>query len=575
MTVADLAIVAALVFGWGALSARLERYDVTAPITFVLAGLLLTHAPLAVLGVTPSKTLIKELAEFTLALVLFSDASRVGLHELRVDAGLYLRLLGAALPLTIGLGTLLALALDGSASIWLALLVGAALAPTDAALGAGMISNQAIPARIRRLINVESGLNDGIATPFVTVALAGAATGGEVAGHGPAAAAAELAVGLLVGVAAGGGGGLLVNTARRRGWVADGFAGPAVLGLAVCAYASAVALHGNGFIAAFVGGLAFGTAGGPRGQPLVPFVEETGSLVSLLVWLAFGAIAVVPAVESLNWQIVLYAVLSLTVIRMAPVAVALAGDTARPGHDRPGGLVRSPWPGVGGVRPAGAGGTGQLRCQSRHRRHHDHRIAQRRRPRCHGRSAGHPVRTTPRPSARRACRCRNTRHTGAQAHPPAHLRRTRCGEWHEFTRRRVSGSRDRTRTYNLPVNRRSMITWDASALVELSSALHLHKACQGLHGHLAVVLPCAGEYRFVRVVPVLIFVRGPNLCWLCVASNALASSGHRRSGALQAAASGWHRPRPRITLIQNDDPQGRCHILRCACPAYQRTRADT
>ncbi len=136
MSVSDLAIVAALVFGWGALSARLERFDVTAPIAFVIAGLLLTHGPLAVLGVAPSKELIKELAEFTLALVLFSDASRVGLHGLRVDAGLYLRLLGVALPLTIGLGTLLALALDRSAGIWLALLVGAALAPTDAALGA-------------------------------------------------------------------------------------------------------------------------------------------------------------------------------------------------------------------------------------------------------------------------------------------------------------------------------------------------------------------------------------------------------------------------------------------------------
>ena len=325
MTVADLAIVAALVFGWGALSARLERFDVTAPIAFVLAGLLLTHGPLAVLGVTPSKELIKELAEFTLALVLFTDASRVGLHELRVDAGLYLRLLGVALPLTIGLGTLLALALDGSASIWLALLVGAALAPTDAALGAGMMSNPVVPARIRRLINVESGLNDGIATPFVSVALAGAATGGQVAGHGPAAAVAELALGILVGVAAGGAGGLLVKAARKRGWVAEGFAGPAVLGLAVCAYASAVALHGNGFIAAFVGGLAFGTTAGRRGQPLIPFVEETGALVSLLVWLAFGAVAVAPAVEVLNWQIVLYAVLSLTVIRMAPVAAVLIG----------------------------------------------------------------------------------------------------------------------------------------------------------------------------------------------------------------------------------------------------------
>ena len=325
MSVADLAIIAALIFGWGALSARLERFDVTAPIIFVLAGLLLTHGPLAVLGVAPNNELIKELAEFTLALVLFSDASRVGLHELRVDAGLYVRLLGVALPLTIGLGTVLALALAGT-NIWLALLVGAALAPTDAALGAGMIASPVVPARIRRLINVESGLNDGIATPFVSVALAGAATAGEVAGHGPAAAIAELGLGVVVGVAAGGAGGLLVNAARKRGWVAEGFAGPAVLGLAVCAYASSVALHGNGFIAAFVGGLAFGTTAGRRGEPLVPFVEESGALVSLLVWLAFGAVAVAPAVEVLNWQIVLYAVLSLTVIRMAPVAVALVGS---------------------------------------------------------------------------------------------------------------------------------------------------------------------------------------------------------------------------------------------------------
>ena len=324
MSAADLAVVAALIFGWGTLSARLERFDVTAPIAFVLAGLLLTHGPLAVLGTAPSKELIKDLAEFTLALVLFSDASRVGLHELRVDAGLYVRLLGVALPLTIGLGTLLALALTGG-SIWLALLVGAALAPTDAALGAGMMVNPAVPARIRRLVNVESGLNDGIATPFVSVALAGAATGGQVAGHGPAVAVAELAVGIVVGVAAGGAGGLLVNAARRRGWAADGFAGAAVLGLAVCAYTSSAAVHGNGFIAAFVGGLAFGTTGGRRGEPLVPFVEETGGLVSLLVWLAFGAVALVPAIRTLTWPMVLYAILSLTIVRMAPVAVALAG----------------------------------------------------------------------------------------------------------------------------------------------------------------------------------------------------------------------------------------------------------
>ncbi len=318
VTVADLAIIAGLVIVWGTLSARLERYDVTAPIIFVIAGLLLTHGPLAPLGFAPSHELVKVLAEITLVLVLFSDASRVRLSDLRADMGLCLRLLGIGLPLTIGLGILLALALFNGMSIWLAVLVGAALAPTDAALGAGVMVNPAVPARIRLLLNIESGLNDGIATPVVLVAIAGAAT----AEH---AAAVELVLGVVVGVVVGGAGGFVVNVARRRGWAEGDFAGSAVLALAICAYACALALHGNGFIAAFVGGLAYGATSGERGERLVPYVEETGALVSLLVWLAFGAIAVVPAFESLTWQTVLYAVLSLTVIRMVPVALALAG----------------------------------------------------------------------------------------------------------------------------------------------------------------------------------------------------------------------------------------------------------
>jgi NhaP-type Na+/H+ or K+/H+ antiporter len=325
MSASDVAIVAAVIFLWGTLSARLERFDVTAPIIFVLAGLLLTHGPLAPLGYEPSPELVKALAEITLILVLFSDASRVGLRDLRADTGLCLRLLGIGLPLTIGLGILLALALFSGLGIWLALLVGAALAPTDAALGAGVMVNPAVPARIRQLLNIESGLNDGIVTPVVLVAIAGAATAEHEASVGPGAAAAELALGVLVGVLVGGAGGFVVSVARRRGWAEGGFAGSAVLALAICAYACSLAVHGNGFIAAFVGGLAYGATSGKRGERLVPYVEETGALVSLLVWLAFGAIAVVPAFENLTWQRVLYAVLSLTVIRMAPVALALAG----------------------------------------------------------------------------------------------------------------------------------------------------------------------------------------------------------------------------------------------------------
>jgi NhaP-type Na+/H+ or K+/H+ antiporter len=155
----------------------------TAPIVFTVAGVLLTHGPLTPLGITPSKEVVKVLAEVTLVLLLLSDASRVGLHHLRADLGLCLRL-RTGLPLTIGLDTLAAITLPGVSNIWLAVLVGAALAPTGAALGAAVMVNPAVPARIRRLINVESGLNDGIATPFVLVAIAGAGTAEHAASAG-------------------------------------------------------------------------------------------------------------------------------------------------------------------------------------------------------------------------------------------------------------------------------------------------------------------------------------------------------------------------------------------------------
>lgn len=325
MSAVDVALVAALVFLWGVVSARLERADLTAPIVFVAAGLLLTHGPLTPLGISLSPSSVRALAEATLVLVLFADASRIDPRALRAGWKVYARLLGVGLPLTIGLGIALALVLFPGMDFWLALLVGAALAPTDAALGARLIVDPRVPAHLRRLINVESGLNDGLVTPFVAIALAGAASAEHVGTRAPLAAVAELAIGLLIGMAVGGAGGVLLSFTRGRGWAASEFAGPALLALAACAYATSVALHGNGFIAAFVGGLAFGATARSGGERLVPFVEDVGGLVSLLTWLAFGAVAAGPAFANLDWQIGLYAVLSLTVLRMVPVAVALAG----------------------------------------------------------------------------------------------------------------------------------------------------------------------------------------------------------------------------------------------------------
>ena len=228
-------------------------------------------------------------------------------------------------------------------SIWLALLVGAALAPTDAALGAGVMVNPAVPTRIRRLINVESGLNDGIATPVVLVAVAGAETAEHAASIGPGAAVAELALGVLIGAVVGGAGGFVVNAARRRGWVEGGLRRLGGAGAGRVRLCLRVALHGNGFVAAFKGASRPPLRGASR-QRLVPYVEETGALVSLLVWLSFGAVAVVPAVQSLTWQTVLYAVLSLTLIRMAPVALSLTGrDSAAPPSPSWAGSVLVAW----------------------------------------------------------------------------------------------------------------------------------------------------------------------------------------------------------------------------------------
>jgi NhaP-type Na+/H+ or K+/H+ antiporter len=318
-------VVAAALFGWGLVSARLERADLTAPVVFVALGWVLQWRGLIDRG--DAHHTITPLVEVTLVWLLFSDAARLRLRELRADVGAYLRLLGIGLPLTIAFGSVVAAWFWPHLGVWLALLVGAALAPTDAALGRPVVTNPVVPARIRQLITVESGLNDGIATPVVMFAIAGAAAAaGLEAGESPGRALVTLVLGVMIGAAVGAVGGWLLRHARRRGWAAEDFSGIAVLALALLAYAAAVAVGGNGFVAAFCAGVAFGALAGRRGPAELTFLDQTGGLVSLLVWCAFGALAVPIMVERLDPQTVLYAVLSLTVVRMLPVALAAIGS---------------------------------------------------------------------------------------------------------------------------------------------------------------------------------------------------------------------------------------------------------
>jgi NhaP-type Na+/H+ or K+/H+ antiporter len=325
MDVTGIVVVTAALFVWGLISNRLERADVTAPIAFVIVGLALSglnlvHGPQGPESLTP-------LVELTLVWVLFSDAARLPVRELRRDAGRYLRLLAIGLPLTILLGWGLAAWVFPGLGVWLALVVGAALAPTDAALGVPVVTNPVIPSRIRQLITVESGLNDGIATPVVMLAIAGAAAAAgleHAESVGPALR--ELLVGALVGVGVGGVGGLALRAARRRGTAAGSFAGIAVLALALAAYASALVLQGNGFVAAFCGGLAFGACAGRRAPAELEFLEQTGTLLASLVWMAFGAVSVPIMLDRIDARSIIYAVLSLTVVRMLPVALVSIGS---------------------------------------------------------------------------------------------------------------------------------------------------------------------------------------------------------------------------------------------------------
>ena len=325
MDTTAIVLVTTCLFGWGLVSRRMARADLTAPIVFIVVGALLAWSGL-VEGPEESAT-ITPLVEVTLVWVLFSDAARLPLRDLRRDVVRYVRLLGIGLPLTVLLGWVLAAWFWPGLGLWLALFVGAALAPTDAALGVPVVTNPVVPSRIRQLITVESGLNDGIVTPVVMVAIAGAAAAAGLEGReGAGSAVVQLVLGVLVGCGVGALGGWLLRLARRRDLAAEDFAGIAVLALALLSYAAAVALDGNGFVAAFCGGLAFGASAGRLAPQELVFVEQMGELVSVLVWLAFGAIAVPIMLDRVDPLMVLYAVLSLTLVRMVPVALALVGS---------------------------------------------------------------------------------------------------------------------------------------------------------------------------------------------------------------------------------------------------------
>jgi NhaP-type Na+/H+ or K+/H+ antiporter len=320
MDAAAIALVAAGLVAWALASSRLARDDITSAMAFVAFGLVVHLSGLVEIDL--ESTPVEVVAEVALAMLLFSDAARVNRSRLGSDAGLPLRLLLIGLPLAVLAGWLAGRALFGDLEPWGALLLAACLAPTDAGLGAVIVTDERVPGRIRRLLNVESGLNDGLMAPLVGLGVAVVAGEQAAATDVLSEALGELVIGSLLGGVVGAVVGVGLVAARRRDWMEPGAVPVAGLGAAVLAYASAVALGGNGFVAAFVAGIAFGNA---RGLPAVALEmpERGGQVLASVVWFVFGAAMLPLAWGDLTWQVAVFAVASLTAVRMVPVALAL------------------------------------------------------------------------------------------------------------------------------------------------------------------------------------------------------------------------------------------------------------
>jgi NhaP-type Na+/H+ or K+/H+ antiporter len=372
-----VAAVAAVTAGYALVSRRLATTVVSAPMVFTAFGVAVGPVGLGLLSLDHDAGPVLTLVEGTLTLVLLTDAMSVRRRDLHVGGFLPRRLLGIALPLTIGAGWLLAWPLLPGLTLWELALIGAILAPTDAALGESAVAGPGVPPLVRKGLKVESGLNDGMVLPFFVLFLA-AIPGTAASAEGIAGTFwRALVLSTLLGLAIGGIGGWLLSASRARGWVTDEWRQVFVLAVAAGSYALAVVIDGSGFIAAWVAGFALGAAlrqgarraavsaaeaarAGEAGAAGAAGAARTlkedagasveggsaeggsaegtaasddtarpaarlGDFLAALSFLVFGAVLLGPQLQHLDWRIVVYAVLSLTVVRMVPVALSLAG----------------------------------------------------------------------------------------------------------------------------------------------------------------------------------------------------------------------------------------------------------
>lgn len=324
----NAAILAAFLLIYSAVAGRVERSWISGPIVFTGVGFILGPDGLGMLHINIGGEGLRLLAELTLAMVLFTDAANADFSVVRRNLGLPERLLLIGLPLTIVLGFLLAAAVFPSLDTLEIALLAAILAPTDAALGKPVVTNPTVPPVMREALNLESGLNDGICVPIVVLLLglaAGTQIEGGTMGHVARVVVEAIGLGALIGLALTWSTTRMLHFAERRGWISEHWVEIPIVALAAACFAAAQAVGGSGFIACFVGGLLLSGLGGHHKGELLRGAEHMGEALALVTWVLFGGIVVVRMIDRVTWPALLYAVLSLTVVRMAPVFLCLLG----------------------------------------------------------------------------------------------------------------------------------------------------------------------------------------------------------------------------------------------------------
>ena len=319
---------ALLMLGYGIFSKRAESSIVTAPMVFTMVGILVSFLPIELLKEGTKAPYVKVLAEVTLMIVLFVDASMINVKRLFRERHLPLRLLLIGLPITMVMGALIALPLFPGVNPWMLLLMALVLSPTDAALGQAVVTSKLVPEKIRQTISTESGLNDGIALPPILICIAVLSDpSGEDIGiaYWLTFILKQFVYGPIIGGLVGWLGGRLVDFASERGWMNHPFQRLASISLAILAYSLAESVHGNGFIAAFFAGLLLGARTEPTRERLQEFGEAGSHALILVVFLLFGMLFVPVTYQYWDWRVMVYALLSLTIIRMLPVSISLMG----------------------------------------------------------------------------------------------------------------------------------------------------------------------------------------------------------------------------------------------------------